>query len=121
MWPGGGKASDACTPVPALPRACTRRRTGYLVPGPRHHRAEGPEEECGAQLLDSRFDTTTILEGEGEGKQDGRHLAARLAPSPIQDGRMSFLSSCVYVQVRARSRTPYFAVRTRSPCSRCYE
>lgn len=71
MWPGGGKASDACTPVPALPRACTRRRTGYLVPGPRHHRTERPKE-CGAQLLDGRFNTTTRLEGEGE--EDGRHL-----------------------------------------------
>lgn len=44
MWPGGGKASDACTPVPTLPGACTSRRTGYLVPGPRHNRTEGQKK-----------------------------------------------------------------------------
>lgn len=46
MWPGGGKASDACTTVPTLPRACTGRRTEYLVPGPRHNRAEGQKKSA---------------------------------------------------------------------------
>lgn len=50
MWPGGGKASDACTTVPTLPRACTGRRTEYLVPGPRHNRAEGQKKSAFAHL-----------------------------------------------------------------------
>lgn len=55
MWPGGGKASDACTAVPALPRACTDRRTGYLVPGPRHNRTERQKESTATILTVDQF------------------------------------------------------------------
>lgn len=67
MWPGGGKASDACTTVPTLPRACTLRRTGYLVPGPRHNRTEGQKSSAPSWSL---LAGSTIRDG-GEGEVEG--------------------------------------------------
>lgn len=69
MWPGGRKASDACTAVPTLPRACTRRRTGYLVPGPRHNRTEGQKKSSAPSCL--CWARPTIRDDEGEGEDEG--------------------------------------------------
>lgn len=69
MWPGGGKASDACTTVPALPRACTGRRTGYLLPGPRHNRTEGQKTAAPSCSLHG---STVKDEGEDRGRAHGR-------------------------------------------------
>lgn len=85
MWPGGGKASDACTAVPTLPRACTRRRTGYLVPGPRHNRTEGQKKSSAPLCVCLLAGSTTRDEGEGRGRGRGRLLAARQISSQSQN------------------------------------